>query len=85
MVVARENIGPGPIKLNIKASRHMYSFSYAIGDREPQNLAEGETRYLSSEIAGGYTGVYFALYATGHGKRCMTPAYFDWFDYSPSE
>lgn len=85
VVVARENIGPGPIKLNIKASRHMYSFSYAIGDREPQNLAEGETRYLSSEIAGGYTGVYFALYATGHGKRCMTPAYFDWFDYSPSE
>ncbi len=81
VVVAREKIGPGPITLGIKADRHMYSLSYAIGDREPENLAEGETRYLSSEIAGGFTGVYFGLYATGNGKRGTTKAYFDWFDY----
>ncbi|MCK5733143.1 MAG: xylan 1,4-beta-xylosidase, partial [Candidatus Latescibacteria bacterium] len=28
---------------------------------------------------------YFALYATGNGKRSTTPAYFDWFDYRPLE
>ncbi|MCD6334392.1 MAG: glycoside hydrolase family 43 protein [Candidatus Latescibacteria bacterium] len=85
VVVAREKIGPGPVKLNIKADRHMYSFSCGIGDREPENLAQGETRYLSSEIAGGFTGVYLGLYATGNGKRSTTPAYFDWFDYNPLE
>jgi alpha-N-arabinofuranosidase len=81
VVVARDKIGPGPIKLNIKADRGMYYLSYTAQDQEPIRLAEGETRYLSSEIAGGYTGVYFALYATGNGKLSTTPAYFDWFDY----
>jgi len=32
-------------------------------------------------VAGGFTGVYFALYATGNGKASKSPAFFDWFDY----
>jgi alpha-N-arabinofuranosidase len=45
-------------------------------------LGEGETRYLSTEVAGGFTGVYFAMYATGNGAPCRNAADFDWFDYS---
>jgi len=40
-------------------------------------------RYLSSEVAGGFTGVYFGLYATGSGQPASAPAHFDWFDYEP--
>jgi alpha-N-arabinofuranosidase len=40
-------------------------------------------RYLSSEVAGGFTGVYAGLYATGNGQPASTPAHFDWFDYEP--
>ena len=82
-MVARQKTGPGQVGLRIKADRGMYYLSYTMEAGELRLLAQGETRYLSSEIAGGYTGVYFALYATGHGKRCTTPAYFDWFEYVP--
>jgi xylan 1,4-beta-xylosidase len=48
-------------------------------------LGEGETRYLSTEVAGGFTGVYLAMYASGNGKPCLGPADFDWFEYAASE
>ena len=48
-------------------------------------LGGGETRYLSTEVAGGFTGVYFGLYATGNGARSTTPAFYDWFEYEPAE
>ena len=40
-------------------------------------------RYLSSEVAGGFRGVYVGLYATGNGQPATAPAHFDWFDYDP--
>jgi xylan 1,4-beta-xylosidase len=49
----------------------------------PQTIAYGETRYLSTEVAGGFTGVYFGLYATGNGQPSTTPAYFDYIEYAP--
>jgi xylan 1,4-beta-xylosidase len=52
-----------------------------MGQAEQQTLATGETRYLATEVAGGFTGVYFALYATGNGNASKSPAFFDWFDY----
>ena len=66
----------GPVTLSIVAEPQSYRF--LLGD---QALAEGETKFLSTEVAGGFTGVYFAMYATGNGLRSSTPADFDWFDY----
>jgi alpha-N-arabinofuranosidase len=40
-----------------------------------------ENRYLSSEVAGGFTGVYTGMFASGNGKSSLAPAFFDWFDY----
>jgi alpha-N-arabinofuranosidase len=40
-----------------------------------------ETKFLSSEVAGGFTGAYLSLYSTGNGKKSSAPAFFDWFDY----
>jgi alpha-N-arabinofuranosidase len=48
-------------------------------------LAVGATRYLSTEVAGGFTGVYFGMYATSNGFARTGPADFDWFDYHPIE
>ena len=47
-------------------------------------LGKVETRYLSSEVAGGFTGVYFGLYNTTRDGVASAPAYFDWFDYQPT-
>jgi alpha-N-arabinofuranosidase len=71
--------------LAIQAERTKYVFCYGPSEHELQPLGEGETRYLSTEVAGGFTGVYFAMYATGNGAPCAHPADFDWFDYQAQE
>jgi xylan 1,4-beta-xylosidase len=83
-IVAQAPLGDGPVILTIDANSQTYTFGYAnspMGQAEPQTLTTGETRYLAPEIAGGFTGVYFALYATGNGNISSSPAFFDWFDY----
>jgi xylan 1,4-beta-xylosidase len=69
--------------LAIDADRDKYVFSCGPSEDRLKPLGEGETRYLSTEVASGFTGVYFAMYATGNGAPCKRPADFDWFDYRP--
>jgi alpha-N-arabinofuranosidase len=84
-ILAREKIKKGPVKLRIKATPELYFFSYALGDQDFKIIGKTETRYLSSEVAGGFTGVYFAMYAVGGGRKSTTPAFFDWFEYITEE
>jgi hypothetical protein len=65
------------VVLVVRANRAFYNFAWRGMDGEEHFLGAAETRYLSSEVAGGFTGVYFALYTCGSGA----PAVFDWFDY----
>jgi xylan 1,4-beta-xylosidase len=84
-LVAQQEIVGGPVTLRVRANRLLYSFAFQAEDGSEYSLSIGETRYLSSEVAGGFTGVYFAMYATGNGRNCSGPAYFDWFDYRVTE
>jgi alpha-N-arabinofuranosidase len=60
----------------------VYSFSYLpAGATGFIPLGSMESRYLSSEVAGGFTGVYLGMFASGNGKNSVSPAYFDWFEY----
>ena len=61
----------------------IYGLSVAVGDGMSRRLAEAEMRYLATEVAGGFTGVYLAMYATGNGRPCQTPADFASFTYRP--
>jgi alpha-N-arabinofuranosidase len=47
--------------LSINADIDNYVFSFGASENDLQHLGKGITRYLSSEIAGGFTGVYFAM------------------------
>ncbi len=80
-VVVREVIAETAISLQIEATADTYRFSYRASDQAERTLATGATRYLSSEVAGGFTGVYIGMYATGNGHASTTPVDFDWFDY----
>jgi alpha-N-arabinofuranosidase len=71
------------VVLAIDAERDRYVFSCGSTATDLFPLGEGETRYLSTEVAGGFTGVYFAMYASGNGAPCASPADFDWFEYFP--
>lgn len=81
--VACQPLPPGVPRqvLAIDADKDAYRFSFGPSETELRPLGEGETRYLSTEVAGGFTGAYFAMYATGGGVPCNAPADFDWFEY----
>jgi alpha-N-arabinofuranosidase len=72
----------GPVQLRIHAEQLAYTFSYLpAGAPEFIPLGSLETRYLSSEVAGGFTGVYLGMFASGNGKISVSAAGFDWFEY----
>ena len=75
--------GDDPVTLEVRAEPEEYTFWYRSGSGAPQQLGAARSHYLSSEVAGGFTGVYLGLYATGNGHASTTPARFDWFDYEP--
>ena len=86
---ARQPLGPDAqeagVVLAVTADRHAYTFWVGPEVERLLPLGSGESRYLSTEVAGGFTGVYVALYATGSGESCRGPADFDWFDYEVLE
>lgn len=84
-IVANAPCPEGPVTLEISATPREYTFRYAVSDGEMTDLGAGETRYLSTEVAGGFTGVYLGMYATGNGAKTKSPADFDWFDYEFAE
>lgn len=77
---------PGGVTLRVRSDGLRYSFSVQQGEGSGQPVGAGLARLVSPEAAtitpfGTWTGVYLALYATGNGKPCVTPADFDWFCY----
>ncbi|NMO97665.1 glycoside hydrolase family 43 protein [Paenibacillus lemnae] len=69
--------------LSIQADEKTYKFGYAKESNPSVTtlIGEGECAFLGTEVAGGFTGVYFAMYATGNGKKAQSPAHFEWFEY----
>jgi alpha-N-arabinofuranosidase len=82
-VVARRRHDGGPVVLEISATPESYAFGLVGDDGQSVELAAGRCRYLSSEVAGGFTGAYIGMYATGNGRAASMPADFDWFEYQP--
>lgn len=53
--------------LKIRAGHERYSFFIHANGKDIL-LGTAQTRYLSSEVAGGFTGVLIGLYAFGEGS-----------------
>lgn len=67
--------------LTVRADKTHYVFEFSQDNEEPVVFGSGECGLLSTEVAGGFTGVFIAMYATGNGAHSLSPAHFDWFDY----
>lgn len=69
-----------PLKLRIIGNKNTFSFYYANGGNDYKKLGEMDTRFLSSETAGGFTGVMFGLFIQ---KKNEKDGYIDidYFDY----
>ncbi|MCD7899682.1 MAG: glycoside hydrolase family 43 protein [Bacteroides sp.] len=71
----------GKFYLQVQANNNYYSFYYSTDNKNYQKLGQMDVRYLSSETAGGFTGIYFALYAASQNPS-RGSADFEWFAYS---
>jgi alpha-N-arabinofuranosidase len=84
-IVGEAALPSGRVTLTIEAYPDHYEFWWAPEDEAPRSLGSAPTQPLSSEAAGGFTGVHFGLYACAGPTDSMPPADFDWFEYSPHE
>ncbi|MFD0902885.1 glycoside hydrolase family 43 protein [Actinomadura sediminis] len=74
----------GRVRLGFEAHGRWYRALYAA---EPGPFVplgppvDGDM--LTSQVAGGFTGVFIGLYATANGRASRNHADFDWFEYRP--
>jgi alpha-N-arabinofuranosidase len=67
--------------LKIQAKGPGYTFYYATKKNKWIVLKDdGDAKFLSTQVAGGFVGAMYALYATSSGKVCKNKAYFNWFE-----
>ncbi len=69
------------VYLELEGTKEYYRFSYSRDGHVFYELGRGETRYLTTEVGGNFTGNFFALYATGNGKVCKDTARIEWVYY----
>ena len=81
-VVKRIPLKKGLVKLIISGSQEFYEFGFSQGNDRPITFGKVDTRYLSFETAGGMTGVYIGLFASGNGEKSKANADFDNFNYT---
>jgi len=58
-------------KIKIRSNAINYEFIYYDEEKEIQ-IGSARTRYLSSEVAGGFTGVIMGLYTQGGSREVLT-------------
>jgi alpha-N-arabinofuranosidase len=73
----------GEVELTIDADRHWYSFAVTAPGQPRRSLGRHEVRFVTTQIAGGYTGAFLGLFATARGRASRNLAHFAWFDYVP--
>ena len=83
-IAATAPVDSGRVRLRVRSYPEIYRFSYAVGDHTYIDLGGVETRYLASEVADGFNGVFIGMFATGNGRDSSAPADFDWFEIKPA-
>ncbi len=71
------------VRLRVKGSREVYTFEYSEDGKNFHEIGKMNTRYISTETAGGFTGIMLGLYASSDSKSGISGAYadFEYFDY----
>lgn len=84
MHIAKEvTIPKGKIYLQLKGDNDFYYFEWSADGKEFEALAKMDVIYLSTETAGGFTGIYLGLFACSAISSSKAFADFDNFLYMP--
>ena len=70
------------VYLKVTGESDYYSFYYSENNIDYELLGMVDTRFISSETAGGFTGAYIGLFAQSDNTNASY-ADFDWFEYAP--
>ena len=82
--IAKEiNIPKEKVEFKVKGESDYYSFAYSLDGKNYNTIGKMDVRFLSSETAGGFTGVYLGLFSTSESKISKTYTDFDNFSYLP--
>jgi alpha-N-arabinofuranosidase len=79
-VVGEAQAGDGRLVLFVEATPDAYELGFHPDSGKRRVLGSAKTAPLSSELAGGFTGAVFGLFATSRTETRGTPADFDWFE-----
>ncbi|HOQ05080.1 MAG TPA: glycoside hydrolase family 43 protein [Anaerohalosphaeraceae bacterium] len=82
---AIQPVPDGRLILQITADALEYRFGLLSESKERRRIASAATKNLSTEVIGGFTGVFIGMYASGNGKANQNPADFDWFDFEEND
>jgi len=79
-VAATVEVTEETLFIKVEADRLKYNFYYGYSEHEKIFLGSASARFLACEVVGRcFTGTYAGIYASGKGKKSMTPASFDYF------
>jgi len=82
-IVSQTVLKAGDVVLKVSGDKRNYTFSYKQKEEKFQQAGILNTRFLGTEVSGGYNGVVLGIYATGNGENARCPADFNWFEYEP--
>lgn len=69
------------LQLKVETTGNAYSFYYNTDGKTWKLLMDKvDARFLSTETAGGFVGVLYAMYASSNGKPTTNKAVFNWFE-----
>lgn len=70
------------VYLRIQANKDQYLFIYSLDGQKYEQIGTAIPQYLGTELASSFTGVYFAMYASGNEQVCQHKSNFDYFEYN---
>lgn len=84
-LVREAPLGAGKVELIVRARPDRYVFGYRVGAQTVAEFGSAPSAALSSEEAGGFTGVVIGMVAHAPDGSPMPPADFEWFEYRPAD
>jgi Beta-xylosidase len=71
--------------LRVSGDKDYYAFEYSLDGKSYMNLGKMNVCYISSETAGGFTGIYLGLFISSENSRSKAFVDFDKFIYIPQD
>lgn len=85
-LITQASVTSNKVQLSIKAEGEQYSFRYAIKPNEWVLLKDNvDGTFLSTQVAGGFIGSLFGMYATSSGAETSNQASFKYLSYSGND